>query len=268
MRLRGYSLHAEHVPWKHLIVPDTLSRSPIGRPNQTEAFADEIECYVDLLEDSRPLTDRLLEQILRATEGDSILQEAINHTRHGWPIHMNSIFRSELRDYFVMRSELSESRGLLLYRNRVVVPETLRSEILRNIHDGHLGLAKCRARAQDSVWWPGITQDICNLINHCEFCQTHRQSQQREPLKYTPLPSRPWQRIAADLCELDGKHFLVVIDYFSRFIEIAFLPSITSAQVIGKMKNMFARWGIPEELVSDNGTQFTSEAFHLFAADY
>ena len=111
---------------------------------------------------------------------------------------MNSIFRSELRDYFVMCSELSESRGLLLYRNRVVVQVTLRSEILRNIHDGHLGLAKCRARAQDSVWWPGITQDI-----------------RRED-----------------------------------------------------MKNMFARWGVPEELVSDNGKQFTSEAFHVFAAVY
>ena len=105
--------HAEHVPGKHLIVLDTLSKSPFGTPNQTEAFADEVKCYVDLLENSRPLTDRILEQIQRATEGESILQEAINHTRHGWPIHMNSIFRSELRDYLAMRSELLESRGLL-----------------------------------------------------------------------------------------------------------------------------------------------------------
>ena len=153
----------------------------------------------------------------------------------------------------------------------MVVPETLISEILRNLHDGHLGLAKCRARAKDSVYWPGRTQDIRNLINHCEYCQTHRQSQQQEPMKYIQLPNRPWQRIAADLCELDGKHFLVVIDYFSRFVEITFLPSITSAKVIGKIKkikNIFARWGIPEELLSDNGTQFTSQTFHVFAADY
>lgn len=89
----------------------------------------------------------------------------------------------------------------------------------------------------------GITQDIRNFVNSaklCEFCQTHRQSQQREPLKFTPLPNRPWQKVAADLCELDGKHFIVVIDYISRFIEIAFLQSITSAHVIGKMKNIFA----------------------------
>ena len=147
------------------------------------------------------------------------------------------------------------------------MPETLRSEIPRNIHDGHFVLAKCRERAQDSVGRPGITRDIRNLINHCEFCQTHRQFQQRETFKYTPLPSRPWQRIAADLCELNWKHFLVVIYYFSRFIEITILPSITSVQVIAQMKNMFARWGIPEELVSDNGTQLSSEAFHVFAAD-
>ena len=70
MQLRGYSRHAEHVPGKHLIVSDTLSRSPIGRPNQTETFADEVECYVDLLENSRPMTDRLLEQMQRTTGGD------------------------------------------------------------------------------------------------------------------------------------------------------------------------------------------------------
>nr|XP_022311001.1 uncharacterized protein K02A2.6-like [Crassostrea virginica] len=96
----------------------------------------------------------------------------------------------------------------------------------------------------------------------------HRPKQQSEPLKPTALPQRPWQRVGIDLFELQGKQFLVVCDYFSRFIEIAYLESITSETVIGKLKNIFARWGVPDEFVSDNGGQFASEAFRKLAASY
>ncbi|KAK3101707.1 hypothetical protein FSP39_005714 [Pinctada imbricata] len=82
------------------------------------------------------------------------------------------------------------------------------------------------------------------------------------------MPDRPWQRIGTDLCEHDGKQYLIVMDYFSRYIEIVHLNSITSANVIGKLKNMFARWGIPTEVVSDNGGQFASTSFREFASQY
>lgn len=83
-----------------------------------------------------------------------------------------------------------------------------------------------------------------------------------------PLPSRPWRQVAADLRELGGKYFLVFLAGFSGFIDIVFPQSITRVQVIGETKNMFARWGIPGELVSDNGTQFTWETFQIFATNH
>ena len=267
MRLRGYSLLAEHVPGKHLIVPDTLSRCPIDGSRKIDSVAEEVECYIDSVESARPIADKRLEQIRIATEGDDILLEAINYTRHGWPTRINDV-RAELRDYFASRGELSISGGLLLFRDRIVIPHSMKAEILDSIHEGHLGLTKCRARAQASVWWPGITRDIQHKVSTCAFCQIHRPSQHKEPLKYTPLPLRPWQKIGADLCELKGKHYLVVTDYYSRYIEIAYLDTITSEHVIGKLKNMFSRWGIPEHFVSDNGTQFTSEMFRSFASEY
>ena len=265
MRLRGYSAKAEHVPGKNIVVPDTLSRSPIEKGNFD--FIEEIECYADSVDMLRPISDVRLEQIRVATEGDQQLQDAIDYTLRGWPEYMKAV-PDELRDMFASRSELSVYAGLLLYRDRIVIPEKLKGDILESIHEGHLGLNKCRSRAQATVWWPGISKDIKTKVETCDFCQQNRPSQQKEPAIINPLPSRPWQKIAADLCELDRKHYLVVTDYYSRFIEIAYLQTLTSDQVIGKMKNIFARWGIPEELVSDNGPQFTSETFHLFADKY
>ncbi|XP_015780903.1 PREDICTED: uncharacterized protein K02A2.6-like [Acropora digitifera] len=93
-------------------------------------------------------------------------------------------------------------------------------------------------------------------------------NQRKEPLIKTPLPERAWKKIGADLCAHQGKQFVVIIDYYSRFPEIAYMSSTTSDAVINKMKDIFARWGVPDEIVSDNGPQFSSEQFRKFSQEY
>ena len=102
----------------------------------------------------------------------------------------------------------------------------------------------------------------------CLFCMENKHNQHKEPLLTTPLPARPWQRIGADLCEQAGQKYLVVVDYYSRYIKIAHFTNMTSGQTIGKMKNMFAHWGIPDEVVTDNGLQFSSDEFRVFTETY
>lgn len=72
-------------------------------------------------------------------------------------------------------------------------------------------------------------------------------------MKPSPLPERPWQNVGVDAFELDGKKYVVVIDYYSRYPEIAYVPNLITSTVIAKLKSMFARWGIPEFVISDNG---------------
>lgn len=107
-----------------------------------------------------------------------------------------------------------------------------------------------------SVSWPGILMEIKNLGMSCLTCQELRKPQQKETVISTPLPKRHWKRIAVDLCEYKRLHYLIVSDYFSRFLEI--LPSTTTSCVTQKLKAVFDRFGIPDEVVSNNGPQFSS----------
>ena len=106
-----------------------------------------------------------------------------------------------------------------------------------------------------------MTTDIKAKVASCDHCKEFQASRRKEPLLTTPLPARPWQKVAADLCQHQGQQYLILVDYYSRFIELAHMTTTTSAQVVGQMKGVFARWGIPEELVTDNGPQFTAGEF-------
>ena len=259
MRLMRYTVDATHVPGKTLTVPDTLSRAPLSEENDV--------CSVEM-QHTRiciPASDVMVRKVQEATANDAVLQEAMRLTLDGWPREVPE----NLSGLFSERYHLSVAQGILLYNQRMVIPECMRMEILKQIHDGHQGVAKCRARAQGTVWWPGISADISDLVSRCEFCQIHRAKQSPEPMISKPLPQKPWEIVGADLCELGGVHYLVIRDYYSRFIEISHLPRIRSVDVVGKMKVIFSRHGVPEEILSDNGPQFVSEEFrHKFQDDY
>ncbi|UYV71940.1 K02A2.6-like [Cordylochernes scorpioides] len=131
-------------------------------------------------------------------------------------------------------------------RSRYVIPENIRKGLLQRIHEGHLGIVKCRGRAKGSVWKEQID------ISHCYPSE---------------LPSCPWEKVGVDLFTLKGQNYLLITDYYSRYPEIARLEDMTSASVIVHCKSIFARHGIPLEVRSDNGPQFGS-LFKEFAQDY
>ena len=101
----------------------------------------------------------------------------------------------------------------------------------------------------------------------CSTCVTFRRMNQKEPMIAHEIPERPWQKLGTDLCEIKGKNYLVVVDYYSKYIETALLRNKTAGTVIRHLKSIFARHGIPEELISDN-MPFNSKEFHEFAKEW
>lgn len=155
----------------------------------------------------------------------------------------------------------------LMKGDRLVIPSPLRGDVLQHLHEGHQGISKCRARAKESVWWPGIAAQIGQMVDKCETCQKYR-VQNCEPLLPTPLPHRPWQKVGMDLFEWSKKQYLLIIDFFSRYIEVAQLKYMSAEVTISAVKEAFARHGTAETVVSDNGPQFSSEQFKQFAKEY
>ncbi|XP_060078807.1 uncharacterized protein K02A2.6-like [Ylistrum balloti] len=203
---------------------------------QNDSRETAIEIFVNLIEQLRSISDVKLERIRDAQFNDAGVQKALVYTKYGWP-EKETCVDVPAREYFASRGELSVSNGLLLYRDQVVVPEELRTEIMENLHEGHMGIEKCRERARTTVWWPGLTKYILAKVDSCQFCQDHKPTQRKEPLKVTELPLRPWQKVSADLFDHKGKNYLIVTDYYSRYIEIAYLQNITSSQGNGEAES-------------------------------
>ena len=140
--------------------------------------------------------------------------------------------------------------------------------MLRLVHNAHLGDEKCKCRARDIMFWPNMSAQIADLVSNCPTCSTYQTKNVREPLLSHPIPTHPWERVGTDLFEVNGKHYLILVDCYSNFVEIDELRDTTSEQVINRCKCQFARHGIPDTLMSDNGPQFSSTKFRQFSVTY
>jgi len=148
---------------------------------------------------------------------------------------------------------------------RVVVPPKLRKKVLDELHSAHSGMVRMKALARMHVWWPGIDAEIEQLARKCEECTAQSNDPARVPLHSWEYPQRPWQRLHIDFAgPFQGKMWLIVVDAYSEWPEVIPMHTITSERTIAVLRNLFATHGLPEQIVSDNGRQFTSDEFQEF----
>ena len=265
LQLQRYDLDVTFKPGSQIHVADTLSRNFVQ--DTFPEFAKGMNAHVHTILSSIPISDRKLEEVRRETELHEQLQLLRDTILDGWPDARNSC-PPKIVDFWNHRDELSYIDGLLLKGSKIVIPRSLRTKILESIHTGHMGIEKCLKCARSAVFWPCMTNDITELVSKCSVCITYRNSNPKEPLQPYPTPDYPWQTVAADLFRWDDKDFIVVTDYYSRYFEVAQLRGTTSAHVIHKLKGIFSRFGIPENVVSDNDPQYSSQEFAHFAQSY
>lgn len=267
MRLMRFTYNIVHVPGRHMYTADFLSRSPLGKPSDSdEQMAREITLNVCQIMANLPATDKRIEEIRLHQQEDEVCQQLLSYLETGWPEKWQ--VKGAISHYWSHQGDIYQENGILMYKQRIIIPSSMRLEILDRIHEGHQGITKCRRRATTSVWWPGISRQVEDLVKNCRTC-IQETKQRPEPLEPSEVPHRPWEKVATDLFELNGRPYLLVVDYYSRFIEVANLENgTTSACVINHMKSIFSNHGIPDVVVSDNGPQYACHDFTEFSQDY
>ncbi|UYV65567.1 K02A2.6-like, partial [Cordylochernes scorpioides] len=263
LRMMRYSYSIYHTPGKDIVVADALSRSPIKISHEKD-LENEICSFVQQITSCPPFKDENMKEIWQYQNEERVCREIKDYCEKGWPT--KNELSAEAKAFWCLRYEMSVIDGLLMRNSRIYIPKSLRSKVLNSLHEGHLGIEKCRGRARSSVWWPRISQEIGELVRNCPNCIEERSNPQ-QPLIVSDFPSRPWEKVGIDHFYLKGKYYLLIADYYSRFPELALLEDQTTHSTILHCKSIFARHGIPEEVRSDNGPQFGLE-FKKFAKEY
>lgn len=268
MTLQHYSFELVGKSGKEIPVADALSRAYL--PTTESMLLQDVNYNVSARE-VRGLTafsDVRREELVKETRNDSELQKVKKVIIAGWPLTKKELDYT-VRPYWDSREELAVLDDVVFKGDRVVIPKTMRSYLLKVIHEGHLGMVKCKQLARDILYWPGMNTQIEEMISKCSDCQENRRQQGKEPLMPNAVPSRPWEVVAADLLDCEKSMYLVVTDYYSDYIEVEELQENThSITVIEKLMKMFATHGKPDKLITDNGPQFRSNIFNDFTQDW
>ena len=171
---------------------------------------------------------------------------------------------TDFRPYFHRRNELTMEAGCLLWGMRVVIPESCRKDVLKELHASHPGMVKMKSLACVHVWWPKIDKDIEQIVRECESCQSVRNAPPSALLHPWAWPDGPWKRIHVDFAgPFQGSVFMVIVDAHSKWLEVIPMSTTTTEKTLEVLRTMFARYGIPEQHVTDNGPQFTASDFEL-----
>ncbi|XP_003737698.1 uncharacterized protein K02A2.6-like [Galendromus occidentalis] len=249
---------------------DALSRLIVEQQSHLDGnneLPDKVIASIEL-DDENSLDENIAalpvtrDEIRRGTLSDRILSRAKKFIDSQWP----KISREDaLFALYSRRSELSISGGIILFRNRVVIPADLQKEVLTTLHNGHPGETRMKALARSYVYWPQIDDQIKEFVRSCDDCQLASKNPVKIPLSPWEKPEGPWKRIHADFAgPMKNVHYLIIVDSFSNWPEIIPMKKITTANTIEAFESLFTQYGVPEEIVTDHGTQFTAHDFKEF----
>ena len=237
---------------------DALSRLPL--PLLEGDISQQISSVHMMELVHSPVTEK---EVSQETSKDPLLSVILRKVLEGWG---NETCKEEkMKPFWIRREALSVEGGCLLWGGRVVIPESLRKTVLLELHDVHPGMTRMKALSRSYVWWPKMDEEIEEIAKHCTTCALNQNNPASAPTHPWETPTSPWMRIHMDYAGPHlGKMFLIVVDAYSKWVEVAIMSDATATSTVNKLRQIFATHGLPQVTVSDNGPAFTGDSYTQF----
>lgn len=267
LRLQQYDFTVEYQQGKFMYVADALSRAPHDKPTP-EIPEDELNAFVHIIADNLPISENRLHQFQVETKADQTLQSLRQQIEIGWPSSPKKLLHESLSPFYSYRDELAFQDGIIIKGHRIVVPTSLRQEMTKLLHIGHPGILTIKDRARESLFWPGINTHLEQSVTSCEACQQYRNKQPKEPQLHHEIPDTPWTKLATDVFHIKEKHFVILVDYTTKYFDLSQIDNVQSKTVTNQTKAMLSRYGIPKEIISDGGPEYMGSEYVNFCKSW
>lgn len=257
--LSNFDFEVEYIKGTSNLIADCLSRLPmseakIGEEKLTSTYLNFVNTSFTNVIDEK--------QVRIEARHDPILARVIEFVNKGWPTHN---IDTELKPFYNKACELTIERGVLMWGYRVVIPVKLRKAVIKELHSAHTGMVKMKSIARSLVWWPKVDDDIEKCVNNCTVCLKYRQDDKKSIVIPWPNTEFPFQRIHIDFMgPFKGNTYLIVLDAHSKWTEAFKMKTISAEETVERIRECCARFGVPQVIVSDCGTQFMSNTFQSF----
>ena len=257
----SYRFTIMHIPGKKNLAADAASRYPSKEAEETVVHREDLaEDYATVLSSSDflySITNIVTWSMIKeATLSDPTLLELSKVIQEGFPEHPKDL-SVNLRPYHRIAQSLCVVDGVILAGQRIVVPTCLRKAILESLHAAHQGINSMSARASDSVYWPNISVDITRVREECTHCHRIAKSYPMMPPEDISPPEFPFQKICSDYFSYNNADYVVIVDRYSNW-PMVFKSESGAHGLVKRLREVFVTFGVPEELTSDGGPQFTA----------